>query len=88
MSISATATAFSAIIIMVCAAASKVIFGWLIALNWGGNKLNNLPIYSAADYKFAAGMILIGFVISLVCAILIKESFKKATPSPSIEHSL
>jgi hypothetical protein len=43
-------------------------------LHWNHLILNNVPTYSLADFRFALWIMPIGFVISIVLSLLIKET--------------
>lgn len=54
------------------------ITGWLMDIHWDGAMLNGIPVYTAADYNFGFIVLPIGYILSLVIAFLIKETFCKS----------
>ncbi len=51
------------------------IFGWLMDLKWHGQMIDNVRIYSAADYQRAFLIILVGFLVALACSFFLRETF-------------
>ena len=73
-SITASAESIAATIIMFGGFAQGL-FGWLMGLFWAHSFTSqHLPLYSIDDYRRAMLILPIGFVLSLVCAFLLKES--------------
>jgi MFS family permease len=73
-----TATGWAAVLIMGGGAFGQPLFGWLLDLHWNGLKLNNVPIYTAADYHFAWLIFPIMFIIAFFMALLARETYCKA----------
>lgn len=53
------------------------VFGKIMDWHWNGQMLAGVPFYSAADYQFAMWMFPIGFIVSLIAALFIRETFCK-----------
>jgi len=53
------------------------LFGWLIDLNWNHTIVHNLNIYSPENFKIAMLMFPISFIVSLLLAFLLKETYCK-----------
>ena len=73
-----TATGWAAVLIMCGGAFGQPLFGWLLDLHWNGLKVNNVPIYTAADYHFAWLIFPIMFIIAFFMALLARETYCKA----------
>lgn len=75
----ASLTATSVSIVSLCTQSAGVIFqplfGWLMDLNWHGNIVDNMRIYTAPDYHRAMTILLIGFSVALVAAYLLRETY-------------
>lgn len=56
---------------------SQPIFGALLTLNWNHHLINGFPIYSHNNFLLAMSMIPIAFVIGLISAFFIKETYCK-----------
>ena len=50
-------------------------FGRLLQTHWDGELINGAPLYAATDYAYAMTMIPMGFVIALIAALLVKETY-------------
>ena len=72
-----TATGWAAVLIMGGGAFGQPLFGWLLDLHWNGLKINNVPIYTAADYHFAWLIFPIMFIIAFFMALLARETYCK-----------
>lgn len=73
-----TATGWAAVLIMGGGAFGQPLFGWLLDLHWNGLKVNNVPIYTAADYHFAWLIFPIMFIIAFFMALMVRETYCKA----------
>jgi len=51
--------------------------GWLLDLGWDHKLVNGLPIYSIADFHHMLLIMPIAFIVSLIIAWLIKETYCK-----------
>ena len=52
--------------------------GWLMDMHWDGAMLNGVPVYTAADYHFGFIVLPIGYIVALITAFLIRETFCKS----------
>jgi len=75
--LTSTAVSVDSITIMCSGAIFQPFFGWLIDLNWQGKIINNTPVYSPHDFFYAMMIMPIAFVLSLIIALLIKETYCK-----------
>lgn len=57
---------------------SQPFFGWLMSLYWNHQYSNGLPIYSNSDFLLAMAVMPIAFVLGLIAALLIRETYCKA----------
>lgn len=75
----ASLTATSVSIVSLCTQSAGVIFqplfGWLMDLNWHGSVVDNMRIYTAADYHRAMAILLIGFSVAFMAAYLLRETY-------------
>ena len=51
------------------------LFSWLLIRHGGVSTVNGVPVYSLADYEFAAIILPIGLVIALLMLFGLKETF-------------
>ena len=58
----------------------QYLFGWLMDLEWGHNVANGVPIYSLTDYQHAIWILPIAGVLSVIMAILSRESNLNTPP--------
>jgi MFS family permease len=74
-----TATAVSVVSLNVIGGGAlfQPVVGWFLDKGWDGTKVNHVPFYSLADYHSAFIVLPIGFIISLVLLLFIKDSFAK-----------
>jgi MFS family permease len=72
-----SALGFISVIIMGLPTFLQPITGWLMSLNWQGQMSGGVAIYSLADYNRGLWVLVIGFVISIVCALLLPETYGK-----------
>jgi MFS family permease len=69
-----SSTGLAAVIIMSGGAWGQPLFGRLLDLHWNGVKVNDLPIYTLANYHFAWMLLPIMFVVALILAVMIRET--------------
>lgn len=62
---------------------SQPIFGALMTLYWKHDVINGMPIYSSNDFLLAMSMIPIAFVISIISAYFIRETYCRPLMSSS-----
>lgn len=53
----------------------QTLFGWLMDKNWNGTIVNGIRMYSPENYHLAMLVIPAGFVIGLIAALFIKETY-------------
>lgn len=75
--VSSVATSIISMWMMLGGAIGQPLFGLLLALHWKGAYHNGTPVYSAANYHFAMNILPIAFVVSLIAALLIRETYCK-----------
>jgi MFS family permease len=76
--LTSTAVSVASVSIMVSGAIVQPLFGWLMELHWDHTVVNNVPMYSPQDFLNAMLIMPISFVIGLVIAWMIKETFCKS----------
>lgn len=54
---------------------TQPLFGWLMDLRWDHKVINGVSIYSAANYRLAIMMIPVAFIIGLLAAFFVKETY-------------
>lgn len=64
-------------VIMLSGVIFQPLFGWAMQLNWDHTMIDGAPIYSAHDMLNAMLMMPIAFAVSLIIALLMKETFCK-----------
>lgn len=70
-----TATGLASVLIMGGGAVFQPLFGWFMDLHWQGLVVNGTHVYSATDYFWGMAIMPIAFVIGLIAAGLIKETY-------------
>lgn len=73
-----TAAGFSSVLIMSGGAIFPPLFGWLMDQTWSGETLNGVAIYSQHDYYYALLILPISFAVSLLAALITKETYCRA----------
>lgn len=63
---------------------TQPLFGWLMGLHWHHTVVNNMPIYSSSDYLLAMSIMPIAFVLGLIAAFAIKETYCRAQENTTI----
>ncbi len=53
------------------------VFGWIMDANWHGKIINGMRVYSTSAFQHAILILPILFVVSLICALFIKETHCK-----------
>lgn len=56
---------------------TEPIFGWLLDLHWSGQMAHGVRVFAAADFHVAMLMMPAAFVIALVCALFVRETYCK-----------
>jgi MFS family permease len=75
LALTGTAVSVASIIIMSSGMIFDPLFGWLLERNWDKTIVNHEPIYSLHDFNTAMWIMPIAFVIGLVVAFMIKETY-------------
>lgn len=76
--LTSTAVSVESVLIMSSGFIFQPLFGWMMEKNWDHSMLNGMPVYSPQDFLNALLIMPIAFVIGLVIALLIKETFCKS----------
>ncbi len=75
ISLTGTAVSVASVTIMSSGVIFQPLFGWMLELNWDHKTIENTPIYSAHDFNTAMWIMPIAFVIGLVIAFMIRETY-------------
>lgn len=70
-----TAVSIASMIIMLSGVIFLPLFGWLLELHWNHAMLDNMPVYSSQDFNRAMLIMPIGFMISIIIAAIIRETY-------------
>ena len=70
-----TAVSAASVTIMLSGVIFQPLFGWLLERNWDKTLVDNVPVYSVQDFNSAMWIMPIAFVIGLVVAFLIRETY-------------
>lgn len=70
-----TASGLAAVLIMGGGAVFQPLFGWLMDLHWNKTIINNVAIYSHADFMRGMMIVPIAFAVGLIAALLIRETY-------------
>lgn len=73
LSLTGTATGIASILIL-SGGLMMPVFGWLLGLNWDHKIVNGVQIYSKGDFMTGMMIMVVGFVLSLVITLMIKET--------------
>lgn len=72
-----TAEGMASVLIML-GGITQPFFGWLMDLHWDHKIIDQVPFYSVSDYRLAMGIMPIGFVLGLIAALIIRETYCRA----------
>ncbi len=72
-----TAVSFANMIIMMFGLVMQPLIGWFLDFVWSGAIVNGVPLYSAADYRFALLSIPLSLVLALLLMPFIPETFPR-----------
>ncbi|MDF2940295.1 MAG: hypothetical protein K0R66_937 [Gammaproteobacteria bacterium] len=75
-----SALGFVSVLIMGLPALLQPLTGWLMQVSWSGQTQNGAAIYSLCDYQHGLMVLLIGFVISIICAWVLPETYGHKIP--------
>lgn len=78
IALTGTAVSVCSVLIMSSGFIFQPLFGWMMALHWDGAVVNGAPVYSAHDFQNAMLIMPIGFMIGLIVAFLVKETYCKS----------
>lgn len=73
--LTSTAVSVDSMTIMVSGAIFQPFFGWIMSLSWNGAVEGGVPVYSAHDFMNAMLIMPIAFVLSIIVAYMIKETY-------------
>jgi predicted MFS family arabinose efflux permease len=69
--VTATASSFSSMVIMIVSALSKVSFGGILNLGWNGLIVDKIPVYSEHSFMLAMIFLPVAFFLSIVIGIFV-----------------
>lgn len=75
IALTSTAMSIASVMIIGSGAVFQPLFGWLIERHWDHTVINGTPVYSAQDFLNGMMVMPIAFVIALIIAIMIKETY-------------
>jgi len=78
IALTGTAVSVDSVLIMTSGAIFQPFFGWVMAMHWDHTMVNNAPAYSGHDFMNAMLIMPISFVVALIVAMFIKETFCKS----------
>lgn len=78
LALTGTAVSVDSVLIMSSGFIFQPLFGWMMELNWDGTMSNGAPVYSAHDFQNAMMIMPVGFVLGLIVAFFIKETYCKS----------
>ena len=70
-----TAVSVASVTIMLSGVIFQPLFGWLLERNWDKTIVDNVPVYSVQDFNSAMWIMPISFVVGLVIAFLMRETY-------------
>lgn len=75
--VTGSAISIISLLLMASAFVCQPFFGWLMDLNWNHLTVHGFKVYSLRDFRTAMWIIPIGFILSIVVSVLIKETHCK-----------
>jgi len=75
--VTASATSIISMSIVAITFVFQPFFGWLLDLHWDHTTINHIALYSKPDFREALLILPMGFIVSLIAAVLIKETHCK-----------
>lgn len=75
IALTGTAVSVASVTIMLSGVIFQPLFGWVLEWKWDHTIINDVRIYSAQDFNHAMLIMPIAFVIGLVIAFLIRETY-------------
>jgi MFS family permease len=76
----------ASVIIMSGYAIFQPVCGILMDLHWDGTMVNDVPFYSLADYRLAFLLIPIGFIISFIVTLFLRETHCHSETLEELQH--
>jgi MFS family permease len=70
----ATSMSIGSTLIMSGGAIFVPLFGWLLDIYWHGEMVNNIPVHSLTEYRFALWMLPMAFIVGMLAIIFGKET--------------
>ena len=71
------ANGMAAVLIMGGGAVTQPLFGWLMDLHWDKKIVAGVRIFSAGNFHLAMAILPISFVIALLAAFLVRETYAR-----------
>ncbi len=71
--LSGTALACTNMIVMLMGAVSQSVMGYLLDLKWNGLKMDDHPVYSAANYEYALFLLPVGLFLAASLTLLLRR---------------
>ncbi len=78
LALTSTAMSIASVSIMLSGAIFQPFFGWVMELHWDHKVVNDVPIYSAHDFLNAMMIMPVAFIIGLLIAWMMKETYCKS----------
>ncbi|MGE3919789.1 MAG: MFS transporter [Gammaproteobacteria bacterium] len=75
-----TAMGLASVLIMGGGGVSEQLFGWLLDFSAHPTLINGVPFYNHLDFTRALSMLPIAFILGLIAAFFLRETFCKASP--------
>jgi sugar phosphate permease len=81
IALTGTAVSIDSVLIMSSGVIFQPFFGWVMELSWNHTMVNGAPVYSPHDFFNAMLIMPVAFVLGLIAALLIKETYCKSQVS-------
>ncbi len=78
IALTSTAVSIASVSIMLSGAIFQPFFGWIMQLHWDHTVVDGVPMYSAHDFLNAMMIMPVSFILGLIIAIMIKETYCKS----------
>ncbi|MFK7890105.1 MAG: MFS transporter [Granulosicoccus sp.] len=56
-------------------AVTQPLIGWLLEQNWDGALIDGIPVYSVETYRLALMALVASFLLTLICAVFLRETY-------------
>lgn len=83
--VAATAVSFTNLLIMLGGMIFQPLVGKFLDLNWEGQLVDSVRVYSAIDFQHAFWILPISILIGVIFAMLLKETYSKKSPDDEFE---